>query len=71
MYEEEGDEYEVTEFELESVQYERGSDEAEVIVWMQWFRLPSTRVNEETYRETWEYDPIRRVWLMTDREMIV
>lgn len=70
MYEEYGDEYEVTEFELESVQYERGSDEAEVIVWMQWFRLPSTRVNEETYRETWEYDPIRRVWLMTDREMI-
>ena len=67
MHEELGDDFEVTEFEIESIMLHRTSDEAEVVVWMQWFRLPSTRVEEATYREHWEYSDESRVWMLRER----
>ncbi len=68
MHEELGSDYDVTEFELRAVDVERGGERATVEVWMQYYRLPSTRVFETTYRETWEYDGSARVWQLTDRE---
>lgn len=68
MHEELGDDFEVTEYEIESVTVDRASDEAEVRVWMQWFRLPSTRVEEASYREVWVYNSDARVWQLSERE---
>lgn len=67
MHEELGDGFEVTEFEIETINVDRSSDSAEVIVWMQWFRLPSTRVEEATYRELWDYNDDARVWMLSER----
>ncbi|MFT6396199.1 MAG: hypothetical protein ACJAYU_000942 [Bradymonadia bacterium] len=67
MHEELGDEFEVTEFEIEMINVDRASDTAEVTVWMQWFRLPSTRVEDATYRETWGYNEEARVWMLDER----
>ncbi len=68
MHDELGDDFEVTEYEIESVTVDRASDEAEVHVWMQWFRLPSTSVEEASYREVWTYNDDARVWQLTERE---
>lgn len=68
MHDELGDDFEVTEYEINSVSLDRGSNTAVVSVWMQWFRLPSTRVEEATYRETWTYDEDLRVWQLSERE---
>ena len=67
MHDELGEDFEVTEYEIHSVNLDRASDVAVVSVWMQWFRLPSTRVEEATYREVWTYDEELRVWQMTER----
>ena len=68
MHDELGDDFEVTEYEIQSVSLDRAADSANVQVWMQWFRLPSTRVDEATYNEVWTYDPGLRVWQLTERE---
>ncbi|MFT4705004.1 MAG: hypothetical protein ACI81R_002712 [Bradymonadia bacterium] len=68
MYDEYGEDYEVTEYEIENINYQRGAENAEVVVWMQWFRLPSTRVQDATYNETWEYNMLSRVWQLVGRE---
>lgn len=67
MHEELGGDFEVTEYEINSIQLDRGDDIAVVSVWMQWFRLPSTRVESATYREVWTYDKDLRVWQLTER----
>lgn len=66
-YQELGDDYEITEYELRGVTLDPREDTADVTVWIQWFRLPSTRVEEVTYDEHWAYDRTQRVWLMTER----
>lgn len=70
MYEEYGEDYEITEYEIESLEMQRADDTAIVTVWMQWFRLPSTRVHEGTYEETWSYDNEDRVWQLTARRLL-
>ncbi len=70
MYEEYGEDYEITEFEIEALEMQRADDEATVTVWMQWFRLPSTRVHEAYYEEVWSYDNEQRVWQLTARRML-
>ena len=68
MHDELGDDFEVTEYEINGVTVDRGEDVAVVNVWMQWFRLPSTMVEEATYREVWTYNSDARVWQLTERE---
>lgn len=68
MHDELGEDFEVTEYEIHGVELDRASDVAVVSVWMQWFRLPSTRVEEATYREVWTYDEDLRVWQLSERE---
>lgn len=65
-----GDDYQVTEFEVEGLSMERASDTALVTVWMQWFRLPSTRVQEAYFEETWSYDNDARIWQLTSRRVL-
>jgi len=67
-YEELGRDYSITEVEIESIQLGDTREEAVVVVWVQSFRLPSTRVQEHTFRERWVYDPDLRVWQMEERE---
>lgn len=68
IHDELGGDFEVTEYEIESVVVDRGDDTAVVQVWMQWFRLPSTRVDDATYREIWTYNTQARAWQLTERE---
>lgn len=70
MYDELGDDYDVTEFDMQSVEVAPGGDSAVVEVWVQAFQLPSTRVEERVYREHWEFDRDARMWRMVDREEV-
>jgi hypothetical protein len=70
MHDELGDEYDVTEFEVQSVDVAPGGESATVEVWMQSYRLPSTRIDEGTWRETWLYNKDARTWQLTSRERI-
>lgn len=67
MYDELGEDYDVTEFDLTKVEVDPGGEVATVEVWVQAFRLPSTRVDERTYSERWEYDRELRAWKMVER----
>ena len=60
--------YQVTEFELRSVTMYDDGKSAQVVVWMQSYRLPSTSVSEETVAETWEYNKELGSWELTKRE---
>ena len=63
-----GEDYDVTEFEVESVDVAPGGESAVVQVWMQSYRLPSTRIEEDTWEETWLYNKDTRTWQLTSRE---
>jgi hypothetical protein len=65
-----GDDYEVTEYEIETIELQDDRRTAVVEVWVQWWRLPSTRVRETTYEEAWEYDEDLRTWRMIERVSI-
>jgi len=62
-----GDDYEVTEYEIERVELQEDRRSAIVEVWVQWWQLPSTRIRETTYEETWAYDEDLRSWRMIER----
>lgn len=64
------DDYEITEYEFEDVQYFAATDEAEVEVWVQWMRLPSTTMRETRYRERWAWDDDLGAWQIVEREAI-
>lgn len=63
----EGD-WRITEYEVESIELETGNTEATVIVWTQFYALPSTIVDEKTWRERWVYDDVLRIWQLQERE---
>jgi hypothetical protein len=65
-----GEGYDVTEFEVQRMELEPGGELATVEVWMQSYRLPSTRIEEATWRETWRYNRDARSWLLETRERI-
>lgn len=62
-----GDDYEVTEYEIERLELLDDRRTAIVEVWVQWWALPSTRVRETTYEEEWAYDEEIRTWQMVER----
>jgi hypothetical protein len=64
-----GDDYQVTEFEIQNVIWDDRTH-ARVTVWIQSYQLPSTRVDEVTWEESWEYEPILRRWQVTERREI-
>ncbi|WP_455903662.1 hypothetical protein [Microbacterium sp.] len=65
-YDELGDDYEVTDFEIEGVSYDPEAHTAVVTVAIESFRLPSTRVHTETIEETWEYNQDTRHWQIVE-----
>ena len=65
-----GDDYQITEYEIENVDYDTDTSTATMIVWVQSFQLPSTMVDEVVIEEQWVYNPDRRVWEVIEREEI-
>ncbi|TVQ97514.1 MAG: hypothetical protein EA398_14450 [Deltaproteobacteria bacterium] len=64
-----GSDFEVTEYEIRRVDRTEDAGPVTVTVWVQQFRLPSTRVEERVYRERWEYNDARGVWELTERTL--
>ena len=66
-YEELGRDFEVTEYEVRRVDHGGREGPAIVTVWVQFFRLPETRVHERTYVERWMWNDDRGIWEMVER----
>jgi hypothetical protein len=66
--EQRGEGYQITDFEVKSVTVTEPNKEAQVVVWIQSYRLPSTTMRAETTLETWSWDEELRTWQITDLE---
>jgi hypothetical protein len=66
--EQRGEGYQITDFEVKSVTVTEPNKEAQVVVWIQSYRLPSTTMRAETTIETWTWDDQFRSWQITDLE---
>jgi hypothetical protein len=68
-FDERGEDFNVTEFEVEGTSWTDSSN-CTVTVWMQWYQLPNTRVEEATWEEDWAYDDDDRRWVVMERRKI-
>jgi hypothetical protein len=68
VLEQRGEGYQITDFEVKSVTITEPNKEAQVVVWIQSYRLPSTTMRAETTIETWTWDEQFRSWQITDLE---
>jgi len=66
--EQRGEGYQITDFEVKSVTVTEPNKEAQVVVWIQSYRLPSTSMRAETTVETWTWDDQFNAWQITDLE---
>lgn len=69
-YEEKGKDFEITEYEIRRVDPNPSGNRegpVHVTVWVQFFRLPETRVHERTYRERWRWNDDRKMWEVEER----
>jgi hypothetical protein len=62
------DDFQITEYEFEDIDYQAAVNQAEVEVWVQWMRLPSTSMQETRYRELWVWNDDLSAWQITERE---
>lgn len=62
-----GDDFQVTEFEIQSIELADGRERAVVLVWYQAVLMPNPTVQETVYRETWDYDDEARAWQLVER----
>lgn len=66
-YDERGDDYEVVEYEITSINLNSDRVSGVVSVRVQSFRLPSTRVHNQRFVERWEWNEHRRLWELAER----
>ena len=65
-----GDDYHLTEYEIENVDYDGDTISATLLVWVQSYELPSTTVDETIFEEEWAYNEERRSWEMVERSVL-
>lgn len=68
-FDQRGDDFQVTEFEVEGANW-TDSKNCTVTVWMQWYQLPNTRVQEGTWEEDWSFGEETRTWSIVARRKI-
>ncbi len=62
-----GRDFQVTEYEIQSIEMVEGREEAIVLVWYQAVLMPNPTVQETVYRERWRYLEDSRAWQLVER----
>lgn len=65
-----GEDFQITDVEVRRIEMLDAPRRAIVTMSYQAFALPSTVVERERWRQTWEYDNTSRMWRMMEREKL-